>query len=87
MEEQIFTLLNYINKNGKIPKCEEINVSQERLVALIRKCNNDNLLDKNYIFVNILGNIQSDSNADLGITSFGYDFLKNNNPIGEVKYN
>lgn len=86
MEEQIYTLLNYINKNGTIPKYDEINISRERLIALIRKCNNDGLLDKNYVFVNILGDIQSDSNADLGITPLGQKFLKEQDPLGKVKY-
>ena len=74
MEFQIYKLLDYIKNNNKVPSCEELKITQD----------SELLLDKKYVFVNILGQIQSDENADMGITSLGYDFLKNNNPVGKV---
>ena len=38
MENQIYELLNYIKTNCKIPKCEELNISQDRLNSLVKKC-------------------------------------------------
>lgn len=84
MEEQIYNLLNFIRKNGKVPKCDELNVSQERLNELVKKCNKEMLLDKEYVYVNILGIIQSESDADLGITKLGINYLEEHNPVGNV---
>lgn len=84
MEEQIYSLLNYIKKNACVPKCDEIGISQDRLVALVKKCNKDLLLDKEYIYVNILGEVKCDDNADMGITSLGLKYLEEHNPVGNV---
>lgn len=84
MEREIYNLLYYIKQNGKVPKCEEINVTQDRLKLLVKKCNSEFLLDKNFIYVNVLGKIQSDDNADMGITKFGLEYLERYNPVGKV---
>ena len=41
MEREIYNLLYYIKQNGKVPKCEEINVTQDRLKLLVKKCNSE----------------------------------------------
>ena len=84
MEKQIYDLLIYIKNNAFIPTCEELGISQDRLVSLVRKCNQEHFLDKNYIYVNIMDQIQCDGEADLGITQLGIDYINNNNPVGNV---
>ena len=76
MEEQIYNLLDFIRKNGDVPKCEDLNISQDRLNELVKKCNRDLLLDKEYVYINILGFVQSEPNADLGITQLGINYLE-----------
>lgn len=85
MEEQIYNLLNYIKNTTCVPKCDELGISQDRLVALVKKCNKDLLLDKEYVYVNILDEVQYDDNADMGITSLGLKYLDVHNPVGKVK--
>lgn len=85
MDEQIYELLNYIKTNCKVPKCEELNISQDRLNSLVKKCNKDLLLNKDYVYVNIIGQVQSNDDADMGITQLGLKFLENHNPVGNVK--
>lgn len=85
MDDQIYNLLNYIKINCRVPKCEELNISQDRLNSLVKKCNKDLLLDKDYVYVNIIGQVQSNDDADMGITSLGLKFLEKHNPVGNVK--
>ena len=85
MENQIYNLLNYIKFNCKVPKCEELNISQDRLNSLVKKCNKDLLLDKDYVYVNIIGQVQSNEEADMGITQLGLKFLEKYNPVENVK--
>lgn len=84
MEEQIYNLLNYIKSTACVPKCDELGISQNRLVAIVKKCNRDFLLDKEYVYVNVLGEIQYDDNADMGITSLGLKYLEEHNQVGKV---
>lgn len=84
MEMRIYNLLFYIKTNNKIPTSEELNINDEVLNNLIRKCNNEGLLDKSLIYVNILGEIECDEMAELAITIKGLNYLKNNNPVGEI---
>lgn len=86
MEKQIYELLNYIKMNNRFPKCEELKISKDRLIALVRKCNDDFLLDKEYIYVNILGEIEYEENIDMGITPLGLKYLKEENPVGNIIY-
>lgn len=85
MEKNIYDLLNYIRINNKIPTYEELNLTHERLNKIVKKCNNDGLLDKSIVFVNILGTINSDDDPDLAITPKGLQFLKEYNPLGNIE--
>lgn len=84
MEEQIYNLLNYIKNTACVPKCDELGIPQDRLVAIVKKCNKDLLLDKEYVYVNVLGEVQYDDNADMGITFLGLKYLEEHNPVGKV---
>ena len=84
MEREIYDLLYYIKQNGKVPKCEEINFTHYSLKLIVKKCNSEFFLDKNFVYVNILGKIQSDDNADMGITKFGLEYLEKYNPVGKI---
>lgn len=85
MEDQIYNLLNYIKQNGCVPKCDELNISQERLNSIVKKCNNELLLNRDYVYVNVLGQVESSSDADLGITQLGLKYLEDHNPFGNVR--
>ena len=85
MEKNIYDLLSFIKVNNKIPTCDELNLTSERLNKIIKKCNADGLLDKNIVFVKILGTINSDKDPDLAITTKGLQFLKDYNPLGNLE--
>lgn len=86
MEKQIYELLNYIKMNNRFPKYEELKISKDRLIALVKKCNDDFLLDKEYICINILGEIEYEENIDMGITPLGLKYLEEKNPVGNIIY-
>lgn len=85
MQKNIYELLKFIQNNNKFPTCEELNISQERLKKIVKKCNDENLLDKNIIFVNILGTVNCDDDPDLAITMNGIKFLEEYNPLGKLQ--
>lgn len=85
MEKSIYDVLNYIKNNNRVPSCDVLNLSQERLNQIIKKCNAEGLLDKELIFVNILGTINASDNVDMAITIKGLNFLDEYNPVGKVQ--
>lgn len=85
MQKNIYELLKFIQDNNKFPTCDELNISQERLNKIVKKCNEENLLDKDIIFVNILGSVNYDDDPDLAITIKGLQFLEDYNPIGKLQ--
>ena len=85
MQKNIYELLKFIQNNNKFPTCEELNISQERLKKIVKKCNDENLLDKNIIFVNTLGTVNCDDDPDLAITMNGIKFLEEYNPLGKLQ--
>lgn len=85
MEKSIYDVLNYIKNNNRVPSCDVLNLSQERLNQIIKKCNVEGLLDKELIFVNILGTINASDNVDMAITIKGLNFLDEYNPVGKVQ--
>lgn len=85
MEKSIYDVLNYIKNNNKVPSCDVLNLSKERLNQIIKKCNAEGLLDKELIFVNILGTINASDNVDMAITIKGLNFLDEYNPVGKVQ--
>lgn len=87
MEEKILNLLNYIKSKNALPSSEDLGVSPEIFKKIIKKCINDGLLDKKYIYVNILGDIECDEDAELALTTEAYRFMENHNELGKVKTN
>lgn len=85
MQKNIYELLKFIQNNNKFPTCEELNISQERLNKIVKKCNDENLLDKSIIFVNILGTVNYDDDPELAITINGIKFLEEYNPLGKLQ--
>ena len=85
IEKQIHNILNYVKINCRVPKCEKLNISQDRLNSLVKKCNKYLLLDKDYVYVNIIGQVQSNDDADMEITPLGLKFLEKHNPVGNIK--
>lgn len=84
MNKHIYNFLSYIKNNNEVPSPEELNIDKSTLNLIVKKCISENLLDKDIIFVNILGEIQCDESPELSITINGYSFLEENNPVGKV---
>ncbi len=85
MEKNIYDLLKFIKDNNKFPLCEDLNMTQDRLSKIVKKCNDEGLLNKDDIFVNIIGTVNFDDEPELAITIKGLEFLENYNPIGKLQ--
>ena len=85
MKNDIQQIINYVKNNTQLPTCSEMQMTQEKLNRIIKKCNDEDLLDKKYIFVNILGEINCDDDPELAITMKGLKYLEENNPLGKVE--
>lgn len=84
MEIKIYELLNYIKKFNRIPLPSDLSITDEKLKQLIKKCIKENLLDQDYIFVNILGQVQLTDDASTAITIRGFEYIDSHNPIGNI---
>lgn len=85
MDKIVYSMLFFINKYNKIPTCEDIEVDKSLYEEIVRKCYKENLIDKEYLRLNILGFIDIVDNPKLGITLKGLQFLKDNDPLGSVE--
>lgn len=84
MNKLIYDLLLFIKTNNNIPSAKDLNIEEETLNSVIKRCLSDGLLDKKILYVNILGQIQCDDIPELAITIKGYLYLEENNPVGKL---